>query len=239
VLAQQDLPKDIQGRSSCFPGHQMMQWIRHYRNNQWEALAMEWRVFFRTLPRDQSLEHVKSVWSLFLQDLVHQDDTVPSDQSAWEFLSLDDLAHMDSLKALENWLMDRLHRLQAVNKPVHTTRVAQVVDAVRNLLAEHYMQPVNVQWLANAIHVNSNYLSTVFKQETGVNLIDALSALRMQKAKELIEKTDSTLSTISRMVGYSNLNYFSRVFKKHYGTNPNALRKGGEREIDAVDSSDA
>lgn len=60
-----------------------------------------------------------------------------------------------------------------------------------------------------------------------VSFIAYLTDIRMKKAVELLDKTDDKSYMIAEKVGYSDPNYFSHVFKKHYGVSPQKYRKRG------------
>ncbi|REE67650.1 two-component system response regulator YesN [Paenibacillus taihuensis] len=78
-----------------------------------------------------------------------------------------------------------------------------------------------------AAHVGLNpaYLSRLFKKETGVNLIDYLIETKMNRAKQLLDTTDMTVSMIAQQVGYSNFSHFTRMFRKRFEANPQEYRK--------------
>ncbi|AZN39784.1 helix-turn-helix domain-containing protein [Paenibacillus albus] len=78
-----------------------------------------------------------------------------------------------------------------------------------------------------AAHVGLNpaYLSRLFKKETGVNLIDYLIETKMNRAKQLLDTTDMTVSMIAQQVGYSNFSHFTRMFRKRFEVNPQEYRK--------------
>lgn len=68
------------------------------------------------------------------------------------------------------------------------------------------------------------YFSTLFKRETGQSYVNYLTEVRLQKAEELLEKTDDKTYEIAQKVGYQEQNYFSYVFKKRYGVSPTKYR---------------
>lgn len=65
----------------------------------------------------------------------------------------------------------------------------------------------------------------IFKRETQKTITEYINAQKMTLAKELIQSRSLSLSDIAANLGYDNYNYFSRLFKKHYKTNPNAFKK--------------
>lgn len=74
--------------------------------------------------------------------------------------------------------------------------------------------------MANALHLNYTYLSSYFKQRTQENLTSYINRVRTDKAKELLLDPSLSVSEISRLTGFSDHNYFSKVFKKMTGMTP-------------------
>ena len=70
------------------------------------------------------------------------------------------------------------------------------------------------------INVSPQYLSKLFKEETGENFIDYLTAIRIKIAKDLLEKNELSVKEICFSIGYNDPNYFSRMFKINVGVTP-------------------
>lgn len=68
--------------------------------------------------------------------------------------------------------------------------------------------------VARAVNLSPYYFSRFYKEETGVNFIDRLTAVRVEKAKEYLARTEYTVKDVARAVGYADPNYFSKLFKK-------------------------
>ena len=74
------------------------------------------------------------------------------------------------------------------------------------------------------------HFSTVFAHETWMTFTQYLNALRIGKAKELLEATDMRSSQISQEVGYNDSHYFSYLFKKTTGATPSEYRRANRHE---------
>ena len=72
--------------------------------------------------------------------------------------------------------------------------------------------------------MSAAYFSTVFSQTTGRSFISYLTALRIEKAQELLTTTNMKLADIALEVGYNEPNYFSHVFRKTTGITPKEYR---------------
>jgi two-component system response regulator YesN len=69
----------------------------------------------------------------------------------------------------------------------------------------------------------------VFKAEVGENLIEYISRIRVDKAKELLRNGTVKAYEVASMVGYSDSRYFSQIFKKITAVTPSGFRKTNER----------
>ncbi len=90
----------------------------------------------------------------------------------------------------------------------------------------NYMNDLSLEDVANAVFLSSGYLSIIFKEETGYTVLEYITCVRMNKAKELVLKTPALrVKDIAEQLGYNNVQSFIRYFKKYYGVTPMAYRK--------------
>ncbi len=90
---------------------------------------------------------------------------------------------------------------------------------------EHYRDPISREDIARHIGVSEGYLSRCFTQETGLSLIQYLTRYRIQQARQLLVSSDMTVTEIALEVGFSDSNYFSRVFRREVGVSPLTYRR--------------
>jgi two-component system, response regulator YesN len=100
-----------------------------------------------------------------------------------------------------------------------------IVENVRQYMDRHYANEISLTSLAEQFHINSAYLSEMFKELVGQNFSDYLVNLRMDKARSLLRDEQLKVIEIAHLVGYSNSGYFSTVFKKRFGQKPLDYRK--------------
>jgi len=100
-----------------------------------------------------------------------------------------------------------------------------IIVNVKEYLDIHYADPITLDFLSDIFFINSSYLSTLFKEKTGMKYVDYLNGLRIDAAKTLLQTTDRRAAAISRLVGYDNEKYFYRVFKKFTDLTPEQYRK--------------
>ena len=86
------------------------------------------------------------------------------------------------------------------------------------------MEDISLSLLADTFYLSKEHLSRLFKKETGTNLFSYIMELKLNDAKELLTSTEMTLDEIAFKLGFSNGNYFSKVFKKNTGQSPRDYR---------------
>ncbi len=117
-------------------------------------------------------------------------------------------------------IKDALSHRQKLNSEVQRlTRKAMAY------IHEHYGEPIGRDDFARYVGVSEGYLSRSFNQETGLSLIHYLTRYRVQQAKQLLLTTDKTITEIAMEVGFSDSNYFSRVFRQEAGVSPVTFRQ--------------
>ena len=101
-----------------------------------------------------------------------------------------------------------------------------LAERARAFLDSRYADPtLSVDRLCEHLHVSPSYFSTVFKRETGETFVSYLTKVRMERAAELLRTTDAKPYIIAEKVGITEANYFSYVFKKHFGVAPSKFRE--------------
>lgn len=100
-----------------------------------------------------------------------------------------------------------------------------VVERVRNYIEEHYAENLTLAELNGLVRANEFYLSHVFKKVTGYSPQQYILRRRIGKAQCLLIYTSLPLTEISARVGYSDSNYFGRLFKKIIGMPPRLYRQ--------------
>lgn len=96
-------------------------------------------------------------------------------------------------------------------KAEHETQsMKHIVLLVKEWIQEHYAEELSLSALAQRYHVDSSYLSKMFRQEMGESLILYITHKRVEKAKEYMQNPEMNLADIAFLVGYDDYTYFSR-----------------------------
>lgn len=105
------------------------------------------------------------------------------------------------------------------------TPVPERIRAVKKYIDTHYNQPFTLETLARVGHLSASHLSAEFRTCFGCPPIEFRTRLRMQHACRFLKDTSLRVSEIASLVGYTDVYYFSKHFKTHYGESPNKFRK--------------
>ena len=82
--------------------------------------------------------------------------------------------------------------------------------------------------MAAEVHLNPEYFSRVFKEETGMTFVNFLTDVRLGHSVQMLENTALRVQDVAQAVGYANVSYFSTTFKKKYGMSPYEYRRRSE-----------
>lgn len=92
-------------------------------------------------------------------------------------------------------------------------------------IAKHISSPITLSTLAAHLHLSREYVAYLFKKETGMTASAFINEQKLLYAGDLILEGEDTLTSISKLLGYENYGYFSRIFKKRFGVSPAEFRK--------------
>lgn len=104
------------------------------------------------------------------------------------------------------------------------------IEEIKNFVAHNYANPdLGLKDVAAACYLTPNYLSRLFKQETGVTLLKYINDYRMKHAQSLLRNTQMKVNLIAQETGYRSASYFCQRFRDCFGVTPenyrlNALR---------------
>lgn len=101
-----------------------------------------------------------------------------------------------------------------------------LISAIQAYVEKNYMNQIGINTIAERLNISPNYLSKIYKANTGENFIDYLTAVRVEKAKQLFKlHPEITVKAVASQVGYFSNRYFTKVFLKHTAMLPSEYQK--------------
>ena len=140
---------------------------------------------------------------------------------------LDILMSLDSYKAINFWFVQKMKEAARHIAANEREKSNNVVEKAKAYIKENFTSDLSLENLAKEIGISPYYLSRLFKELEGINYIDYLTGLRIDYAKKEISESEKSIKVICRNAGYSDPNYFSRIFKKWVGITPTEYREKG------------
>ncbi|MBD2867459.1 helix-turn-helix domain-containing protein [Paenibacillus arenilitoris] len=120
-------------------------------------------------------------------------------------------------------------RIQAADKELGGSasgnRPLRYSERIMRWIEAHYAEEAGLEQLAADLHLSKYYVSRVFREETGSNLSDYLTARRIKHACRLLQSTTQSVEHIGMQVGYATPSYFISTFRKVMGTTPLKYRQ--------------
>ena len=141
-----------------------------------------------------------------------------------EFRFYEKIYHMETIVDLKQWLKNILTFIQDFVQKKKNMKNRRVVDRIKDIIKVRYSQDLSIDEIAQEICLSPSYTSYIFKHETGENIIEYLTKVRIDRAMELLKNPSYKIYDIASMVGYSNNNYFWMVFKERVNMTPKEYR---------------
>jgi two-component system response regulator YesN len=159
-----------------------------------------------------------------------------SEQVYREFMDFSDIEQLWNQAACHLFaakVRERFASLQkyAVAAGSHSPFVVRAIQYIEN----HYQEPITLESAAEAIGISAGHLTRLMSDELKKGFARTLIDYRLQKAKEMLKKPNVSVRDVSRLCGYSDANYFARLFRRMTGVSPSkySARKSGREESDA------
>lgn len=140
-----------------------------------------------------------------------------------EFLSGEVIDYLEDSEQISIYLYTMITDILD-GKKTEVNDCKAIVEEIKAYINNNYDKDIMVGDLAKKYAVNPDYLSSLFKQETGKNIIRYHTEIRIERACKLLAETQTKISDISYSLGYDDRQYFNRVFKKITGMSPSDYR---------------
>ena len=103
---------------------------------------------------------------------------------------------------------------------------SKLIHRIMNYINENYSDAcLGLGMIATNFNISEGYVSSLFKEQAGINFTEYVETQRIDKACELLQTTEISINDISEQVGYNSVQSFRRAFKRIHGFSPSELRK--------------
>lgn len=195
-----------------------------------EAEIFEVLKGFNEMVRTWSLDHIRAIQQrLFewLLELYKRTAAVGYRDPEWERNPItvwDRLEQFDTLESMHAFTEEFVLRLSRDLRRQEGLQ-SQIITEAEKYIHEHYKDYLTLQGVASEVHVTPVWLSKLFKKEKQQTFLEYLTAIRIDKAKEMLGDVRYKIYQVSQEVGYRDPVHFSKLFRKHVGRTPKDYRK--------------
>ncbi|CAH0119338.1 MULTISPECIES: response regulator [unclassified Paenibacillus] len=192
---------------------------------RWDGLRASLERLHQRIREKRELSRTDTIrTAIHLHYSLHEVYTTGAVSESPEFPEIEQFTEADTLRQIFD-LLQREAELVQNRKCAAAQSGNYKVRMVLEYIHRHYNEELTLEELSHYVDLNSSYLSRLFKEQTGMMLIQYINQYRVNKSLELLR--NSTLKTyeIAEKVGFTSTDNFYIAFKKIYGHPPNEFRK--------------
>ena len=127
---------------------------------------------------------------------------------------------------LRRWFLEKMCKVGSDMITKKQEKEVSVIGKAKEYIKQKFSKDISLEEVAKHVDISSYYFSKLFKEEEEMNFIDYLTNLRIEKAKQMLMENDVSIKEVCIESGYTDPNYFSRIFKKVVGRTPTEYREG-------------
>lgn len=187
------------------------------------------QIFDESVIRKYHLEYVEKLSASFRTEIIgylseyipHKIEFIKDQEenfkSIFEFYNLSDY-----IRYLKKFVLNINEVLLRFKNNFNTDKT---IEMALKYVQENYRNDLTMAEVANHISLNYSYFSILFKEKIGMNFVDYLRMIRIEKAKELLQNSIYKIYEVSEMVGYNNTKHFTTTFRALTGISPKEFRE--------------
>jgi two-component system response regulator YesN len=221
-------------------------------DNDHEVIINEWRISeemkFGKYPL--VLEFIEQTFSYFLAENTRLDKVImfcstleslfrrelyklnhEEGAAYFDSIRMETISSYTSIKDMKAWMVKAIMKAGVYfHEAMEKKGNFAVIYKAKEYTLHHYMEEdLSIQKVSDYVGLSKNHLSKIFKESTGENYWDYVLKMKMEKAKELLGKTNKTNYDIAHDIGYNSEYHFSRIFSKMVGMSPSQYRRTAVR----------
>lgn len=170
------------------------------------------------------IQQASSIFYTLLSRLEEEFPTAPRfSRLKAEFLHA--IGHVQYLEDFSDLLLATIDDIRQQLTTLSPLDEDDLLVAIQRFIQDNYTKSLSLSELAETFHFSYTYLSAFLSAKLKMSFSEYVKKTRLDKAKELLTQSDLNLSEISEAVGYSDISYFSRIFKKECQVTPSKYRR--------------
>lgn len=126
----------------------------------------------------------------------------------------------ESSETIRSFLLQVVSTVKGSQKEEERSMKQKTIEKARWFIENNLRNNISLTDVAESVYLNPSYLSRLFKQELGENVINYINRIRVEKAQKLLVSTNMKIIDIAKETGFSSSGYFSAVFRRYTGMNP-------------------
>lgn len=136
-----------------------------------------------------------------------------------------DIQNCRDYEELRSWFLEKTGKVCEGMATTKEKESESIVARAKSYIKENFQKEISLDDVSRIVDISPYYFSKLFKQEAGENFIEYLTKTRMSNARRLLKNPAYSIKEVCAMSGYSDPNYFSRIFKKYEGVTPSEYRE--------------
>ncbi|MEL7610147.1 MAG: AraC family transcriptional regulator [Bacillota bacterium] len=145
------------------------------------------------------------------------------------------LDQMKSMEDVNRWLSEIIHCFLFTIFEPENLKHSDVVQKIKEYVLANFDHRLTLDDISRHVYLSNSYVSSIFKKETGLSIIDYANRVRINRSKRLLHDTDISISMISTRCGFEDQSYFTKTFRKHVGMSPKKYRDSGSNNTQDSD----
>lgn len=198
----------------------------HFDEDMVQEVIAEARAEIDRLPQDAALALLLELYSAVREILERYGKDAPT-VLACSFRPVREFMRLHRTDEMRAWL-DALEKdlTSFLRSGRRDAGAGSIVAAACEKIEQGFSGELSVQSVAEDLGISPGYLSALMKKHTGRNFTEYITYVRIQNAKQLLQKTDDKIYSVALATGFTDQYYFSRIFKRVTGVTPGDWRKG-------------
>jgi two-component system response regulator YesN len=221
--------RNLEGKTASAPRQrrEIRDLCEKFRFSDWNEVLPIYEKHWTDIFISNDFLVAKAKMIAFFVHLMNELDRDPKVQCDIDMDPAEEIIGLSSIQKWQQWssyMMDRLRFIIKENKDQYYPRPLSLAV---NHIKENYAKPLQLSLVAEQCEISQGYLSRLFSEYLNTTFIDYLNTLRINEAVRLLRNEKKSIKEISHIVGYSDPNYFSRIFRRYLNVSPSELAKGG------------